>query len=111
MRIVLALALAGCACPTPPVKPVAGAGSAPQTASACEAARAHVAELYRTEAGAKEPGRADEATADNVAMALADCAKDPGTRAACLAAAQSVADIEHKCVAPLDDDGTEGTSL
>jgi hypothetical protein len=113
MRIPLAFVIvAGCACPNPPVAPKT-AGSAEtidKTGNACEATRAHVAELYRAEAAAKEPGRVDEAAADNVAMALADCAKDPA-RASCLAAATSVADLEKGCLAPLDNEGTEGTSL
>jgi hypothetical protein len=112
MRMLLAIVLAGCACPTPAVKtPATGSGSAAaKPAAPCESVRAHVADLYRAEATAKEPKRVDEAV-DNTAMVMAQCAKDEAARVACLQAAQSVADVEQKCVTKLDDEGTEGTSL
>jgi hypothetical protein len=41
-------------------------------------------------------------------MIMNDCVKDPTKLAPCLAAAASVAQMEHECVIPLDDEGTEG---
>ena len=112
--VALALVLAACACPPDAKKPTTtttGAGSASAGATPCEAQRAHVAELYRVEAQAKDPKRVDEAVADNTAMVMTECAKDPAARAACLAAATSAADLEKTCLVPLDDEGTEGKSL
>lgn len=86
-----------------------GSGSAPAVVTGeCAGARAHVEQLYRAEAQAKEPKRVDEAVADNTAMAMNDCAKDPARRAACLESAASVAALEKDCLIPLDPEGTEG---
>jgi hypothetical protein len=94
--------LAACACPAKQTgKPGAGSGSAvahtppPSNVTGCAGARAHVAELY---AGNE----------DNVAMAMADCAKDPAKIAPCMASAASLAALEQTCLIPIDDDGTEG---
>jgi hypothetical protein len=112
MKLALVFTLvAACACPPAAKSVPPGTGSAVAAQGTCEAARAHVAALYRAEAEAREPKRVEEATADNTAMALADCAKDPATRGPCLASAATVADLERNCLTPLDDEGTEGKSL
>jgi len=41
-------------------------------------------------------------------MVLAECAREPGRVAACAAGAKSAPELERKCLAPLDDEGTEG---
>lgn len=86
-------------------------GSGSGTASSCDDLRPHVEELYRAEAKAKEPKRVDEAVADNTAMVLNDCAKAPDKVVACVNAVASVADLERKCLRPLDEEGTEGLEL
>ena len=56
----------------------------------------------------REPKRVDEYVADNTAMVMNDCAKNPAKLAPCLAAAATVAELEQECLIPLDDEGTEG---
>ena len=114
MKRLLAVALLSCAAcgSRTPTGTSAGSGagsSAPQ--GPCEAIRGRVEHLYRAEAQAKEPKRVDEAVADNTAMVMTDCAQAPDKVAACLAAAATVADVEARCLAPIDDDGTEGDRL
>ncbi len=112
MRWILFAVTAACACPSKQPAPVVttggGSGSAPAVTATCDGMKAKVAELYRAEAQAKEPKRVDDAVADNTAMVMTDCAKDPARVAACLDKAQTVADIEKQCLAPLDEEGTEG---
>jgi hypothetical protein len=105
---VLVLALAACACPNK--KPTGtGAGSnvveVPPGGDACAAMKPKVEQLYRAEAQANEPKRVDEATADNTAMVMGDCAKAPDKVAACLQASSTVADIEKNCLEHLDPAG------
>lgn len=79
--------------------------------TACDGIRAKVEQLYRAEAQAKEPKRVDEAVADNTAMVMNDCAKAPAKVAACVNAASTVAELEKKCLIPLDEEGTDGEEL
>jgi hypothetical protein len=79
--------------------------------TACDGIRAKVEQLYRAEAQAKEPKRVDEAVADNTAMVMNDCAKAAAKVTACVNAASTVAEIEKKCLIPLDEEGTEGEEL
>jgi NAD(P)H-dependent flavin oxidoreductase YrpB (nitropropane dioxygenase family) len=95
----------------PPNEPTAGSGSAPGRAGTCNAVRARVEQLYRDEAKASEPSRVDEAVADNTAMVMNDCAQAPDKVAACIAAVTTVKDLEARCLAPIDDEGTEGDKL
>jgi hypothetical protein len=85
-----------------------GSGNAGSAAVGCDSVRAKVEGLYRAEAQTREPTRVDEATADNTGMVMTDCAKAPGTVVACIAAVSTVAEIERKCLPPLDAEGTEG---
>jgi hypothetical protein len=107
----LVLVMIACACPS---KPEAtgpgsgsgtGSGSAPVTGAGCDGARAHVDELYKAEIT-----RAD-LVADNVAMVMKDCSKQPDRVAGCAANAKSVAELEKTCLIPLDPEGTEGLEL
>jgi len=87
-----------------------GLGSAPvaEGAKTCDDVKARIEQMYRGEAQVKEPKRVDEAVADNTAMVMKDCAKDPGKTVPCLASAGSVAELEKQCLVQLDDEGTEG---
>ncbi len=98
----------------------AGSGSmgssgvtAPPVANAktCDDVKPRVEQMYRGEAQIKEPKRVDEAVADNTAMVMRDCAKDPAKAVPCLAAAGSVVELEKQCLVQLDDEGTEGEAL
>lgn len=110
MRGFALVMLLGCACPAKPVtQPPTGSGSAVQPpVTSCEGAKSHVEGLYRTEAQAKEPKRVEEAVADNTAMVMKDCAKQPDKTVACLARVTTVAELEKDCLIPLDPEGTEG---
>jgi hypothetical protein len=111
--LLLLVVLVAGACPS---KQAAGPGSGSQGsnvaqvtgATTCADVRGRVEQLYRAEAMAKEPGRVDEAVADNTAMVMSDCARDPATFVPCLAASPSVAELERTCIVPVDDEGTEG---
>ena len=109
-RAVLAV-LVACACPSKQTAtPASGSGSAAPggPATTCAQVQPKIEQLYRAEAEVKEPKRVAEAVADNTAMVMADCAKDPAKRVPCLVGAQTVADIEKQCLVPLDPEGTEG---
>jgi hypothetical protein len=112
VKLVAIVMLLGCACPAKPATtpPPAGSGSnvAPPVATSCDAQKSKVEALYRAEAQAKEPKRVDEATADNTAMVMKDCAKQPDKASACLAKVTTVAELEKECLIPLDPEGTEG---
>lgn len=112
MKRLIAVALLACGSRTPPAPAEgtsAGTGAAPR--GPCEAMRARVEQLYRAEAQAKEPARVEAAVADNTAMVMSDCEKAPDKVAACVVAAATVKDLEARCLAPIDDEGTEGDKL
>jgi hypothetical protein len=113
MRRLVLVMLLGCACPakpatTPPTGSGSGSAVVPATFSTCDGARPKVEALYRAEAQAKEPKRVDEAVADNTAMVMKDCAKQPDKTVACLGRVTTVAELEKDCLIPLDPEGTEG---
>ena len=110
MKLLLASAfLVACACPAKRAASTAEASSNASVGTppgdACEAVRPHVEQLYRAEAQTAEPKRVDEATADNTAMVMADCAVAPAKVSACLAASATVPDIERRCLTRLDEAG------
>lgn len=119
MRWLALVSLLACACACPS-KQSAGAstsGSGAPTgsggvasASGCDGIRAKVEGLYRAEAQAKEPKRVDEAVADNTAMVMGDCARNPAAITACVQAAATLKDVEA-CLPQPDDEGTEGDAL
>jgi hypothetical protein len=88
----------------------AGSGASP-TATACDAVRPKVAELYRAHLRDRDPARIAEAVADNTTMVMNDCLQAPDTTAACIAAARTAPELEARCLIPLDDEGTEGDKL
>lgn len=115
--LVVAALVAGCSgkTKTPPTTGSQGSGSGetavvtpPSSAKTCDEVKPRVEQMYRAEAQAKEPKRVDEATADNTAMAMKDCATDPAKFVPCLAKVPTVAELEKQCLVPLDDEGTEG---
>jgi hypothetical protein len=109
--------VAACGCPPKPamvhVDPGSGSGSAGPIAApppTCAGQQPRVAEFYRADAQARDPKHVGELTADNAAMVAAACAKDEARLGPCLAAATTVAAVEA-CLPPLDDEGSEGTTL
>jgi hypothetical protein len=101
--------LVGCACPQkPPPGTGSGSGSGSAVASTCDSVKPKIEQLYRAEGQQREPKRVDEYVADNTHMVMADCAKQPDKAVPCITAAQSVPDLESKCLIPLDEEGTEG---
>ena len=108
MRLVLLIAL--CACSGKTTTNGVGTGSAPvvDNAKTCADVRSRVEQMYRDEARVKEPKRVEEAVADNTAMAMTDCAKDPAKAVPCLAGVPTIAELEKQCLIALDDEGTEG---
>ncbi|MBA2540872.1 MAG: hypothetical protein H0V17_14630 [Deltaproteobacteria bacterium] len=110
MKVALVFVVA---CSGGGVPPTTGSGSGtpPATSGPCEGARAKVEQLYRTEAEAKEPKHVDGAVADNTQMVMIDCAKEPAKVAACINSISTIAELEAKCLRPIDDEGTEGTEL
>jgi hypothetical protein len=106
------LALVG-ACPGKGGPTTGGGGGSGEVGGArlCEEIRPKVERLYRAEAEAKEPKRVDEAVADNTTMVMNDCAKAPTRVAECVNRVSSVAELEKRCLVPLDDEGTEGEEL
>ena len=108
---IAAAALLACACSGKGGTTTVGGGNEGGEARTCEGIRPKVERLYRAEAEAKEPKRVDEAVADNTRMVMNDCAKAPATVARCVNGVSSVAELEKKCLVPLDDEGTEGEEL
>ena len=113
--VAMAVAL-GCACPgtggsTPGGGSSSSGGAGGGAARLCDDIRPKVERLYRAEAEVKDPKRVEEAVADNTTMVMNDCAKAPARVAGCVNGASSIAELEKKCLAPLDDEGTEGEAL
>jgi hypothetical protein len=44
-------------------------------------------------------------------MVMVDCAKDPAKVVPCLNSATTIAELEARCLVPLDDEGREGSEL
>ena len=82
-----------------------GAGTA--GGDTCDAVMPHLRVIYMAEAQAREPTRVEEAVADNVAMSMAQCRRQPEF-AACANRATDVQQLETGCFPALDDEGSEG---
>jgi hypothetical protein len=103
---VLASLLAACACKNKTdTGPGGGNGSGTGGAVRCEEIKAHVEKLYRAEATGED---IDEQVADNTQMVMNDCERKPEAVATCARDATSVADLEQRCLIPLDQEGSEG---
>lgn len=81
-----------------------GTGVTPKP-GACDQLEAHVGALYQ--AGAERTKMTPEEIADSTAMVLGECRAAPDRVGGCAKAATSIAQLEA-CLAPLDDDGSEG---
>lgn len=115
MKWLFLVTLFACACPKPPAGPAGGtaAGSGSSSgvqpaATACDALRPKVEQLYRAAARNGDPKRVDEIVADNTAMVMNDCRKAPDKATACITAATTTQELEARCLEPIDDEGTEG---
>ena len=104
-RLLVFVLLAGCACgkkdgtgPGTGTGTGTGGGTGGGDPARCDAIRGHVEELY---AGT-------DTAADDVAMVMKDCAADPARVADCAGKARTSADLEARCLIPLDDEGSEG---
>lgn len=96
--------LGACAC-----KSNKGTGPGTGSGADCAAIEPHVHDLYKAEATAGGSGEnVDEEVADNVTMVMNDCAASPDKVAPCATGAKTVAELESKCLLPLDDEGSEG---
>ena len=128
LRLVLIATLfAACASGKPTTTaPPGGSGSGSATPvpvvipngpiTSCETAQPKLEALYRADAeatmpGAEKAGKRNELVADNVHLVMMDCLKDPQKIYPCIDRAKAVADVEHTCLAALDDEGTEGDAL
>ena len=120
-RFVLAVVVLG-ACSSKPPPTTTGSNNPPGSGSgtgkpdpsvtSCDAAKSKVADLYRAEGlTRKDAKRIDAYVADNTAMVMAECTAQPARVVPCLATATTVPDLEARCLAPLDDEGTEGDQL
>ena len=110
----LIVALLACGCPARPAAPATGGNGTAHddtTGTGCTAVRGKIEQLYRTEASSREPTRIAEAAADNTAMVMTDCARSPAEVTACIAAVTTAAELEARCLAPIDDEGSEGDKL
>jgi outer membrane lipoprotein SlyB len=122
MRTILLLtSVFACACPPKPTSSptngqatggqqgsAVGSGSGGPVATQCDEVKGRVEDLYRVEAQQNEPRRVEEAVADNTAMVMADCARQPQIAVPCLETVATVAQLEKQCLVPIDDEGTEG---
>jgi hypothetical protein len=120
--LLLAVGLAACGCggghaaavPAGPATPLANGSAAPPPAAVapttCDGITAKLDQLFRADAQVAEPKRVDERTRDNVHMVMTECAKHPATVVACVNNAATLKDIESQCLAPIDDEGTEGVA-
>lgn len=105
--------LVACSGKTTP-SPTGGSGSgstAVGPARSCAELEPRVRELYRADAQAREPKRVDDAVSDNTTMVMNDCAKAPDKVVACVNGIATVAELEARCLQPLDDEGTEARDL
>jgi hypothetical protein len=101
MRLAFVFVTA-CACGSSGKK---GTGPGSDAGATCDGIKAHVEELYKAVASGDH---ADEEVADNTQMVLDDCAANPDKVANCTMKAKSAADLEARCLIPLDEEGSEG---
>lgn len=120
MKPWVVIGMFACACSAKPATPPSNGSQGSQhvepvdpvaNAKTCDEIKPRVEKLYRADATVHEPKRIEAAVADNTAMVMTDCAKDPGKLVPCLANAPTAADLEKQCLVQLDDEGTEGEAL
>jgi hypothetical protein len=83
-----------------------GSGTGGGDPAACATIEAHVTDLYR--ASAERTKLTDVEIADNVAMVLGECKEAAARVVPCVQRATAVDQLERQCLAPLDDEGSEG---
>ena len=90
-----------------------GTGTVEPPATGCDGARKKVGDLYRAEsiANKDKPERVEEAVADNTQMVMNECVRSPDKVVGCINRVSSAAELEKQCLAPLDDEGSEGEAL
>jgi len=110
MRLPIVVALVGLAACAPASQP-ATVARRPDPPATCASLRPKIEQLYRADAQQHDPKRVDEAVADNTEMVMTDCAKQPATAVPCLQAVATLPDLEHRCLIPLDPEGSEGEAL
>jgi len=90
-----------------------GGGTNEPPATGCDGAKKKVGDLYRAEAIAnkEKPERVEESVADNTQMVMNECVKSPDKVVDCINRAATAKDLEKQCLAPLDEEGTEGEAL
>jgi hypothetical protein len=78
----------------------------------CVQARGPIEALYRAEAMAAklDPARTEEMVRDNTTMVMNECAGRPQV-GDCSVTARSAQQLEADCLRPLDDEGTEGSTI
>jgi hypothetical protein len=121
VAILLMCLVAACACKskadTGPGKGSGTGTGGPDTGdpAQCDKLATHLEELYRADAtatagsgSAATPEMLDEIVKDNVTMAMSDCKAAPTRVTACAEKAKSAAELEDRCLIPLDEEGTEG---
>jgi hypothetical protein len=119
---VALLALGACACKGGNGGEGTGPGKStgPGAVKDCDDLRGSIEAIYRREpapapAAGEDPAKAaalqKEILGDNVDMVLTDCRRQPGRIVPCIKAAQSVTQLEHDCLVPLDEEGSEGTAF
>jgi hypothetical protein len=86
-----------------------GTGGGGGSAADCEAIRERVGQLYTAvPRPAPKPETTDTFVADNAQMVMAECAREPGRVVPCAKRVGTALELESRCLAPLDDEGTEG---
>lgn len=122
VALALSLGVVACGCKGgSATKPGPGTGTGTGTSTgtggdpaACDGIVAHVTDLYRAAAERSQQAEAERArmteaeVADNVAMVLAECRTSADRVVACATKATAVTQLERTCLAPLDDEGSEG---
>ncbi|MBK9032016.1 MAG: hypothetical protein IPL61_11930 [Myxococcales bacterium] len=114
VALALSLGVVACGCKGgSATKPGPGTGTGTGTPTgtggdpaACDGIAAHVTELYQ--AAAERTKMTEAEVADNVAMVLAECKTSADRVVACVTKATAVTQLESSCLAPLDDEGSEG---
>lgn len=110
---VLAVLLTGAVACTCGGGGAGGAGTQPTAGNAgCEKARGKIESLYRDEAtdASFSAERVEEMVKDNTTMVMNECARRPEV-AACASKARTSLQLEADCLQPLDDEGSEGSSI
>jgi hypothetical protein len=118
--VVVLMAAVSCTCSGGGKGAGAGSGSSgpPRDPGApldprCAQVRGAVEALYRDEATAAklDAARTEEMVRDNTTMVMNECAGRPQQVAECAGKARSSQQLEADCLRPLDDEGTEGSTI